>query len=207
MKKYFVEFLGTFFITLAMCLSEQHALTIGACWVGLVYWGKSYGAGYYNPAIILANILAKKMTWGVFLPYFVVQILGAYMGALVYVSAKGFAFLPRFDVSVSFASVWLVEILFSYLFILIYLRIRNESYFGIATGLTLNAITQTCMKISGSMFNPALGVGMCIVGWNDVYDLKLFLAIYVLGGFLGGILGGITHLFLEEEEALQSPKG
>ncbi len=200
MKKYFVEFLGTFFLMLTMSLSEQHALSIGACWVGLSYWGRSYEAGYYNPAVILANILAKKMNWSVFLPYFIAQVLGAYMGALVYFSVKGFAFLPRFDVSISFASVWLVEILFSYIFISIFLRTYKEPFFGIATGLTLNAITYTCLKISGAIFNPALALGACIVGWNEVYDGKLFFTIYVFGGILGGVLAGITHLFLEEEE-------
>lgn len=197
-KTYFVEFLGTFFLMLVATLSEQNALAIGACWVGLAYWGRSYGGGFYNPSVILANILAKKTAWKHFFPYLLVQVLGAYMGALVYVSVRGFAFLPRFDVSINFASVWLVEILLSFLFVSVFLRTQKEPFFGIATGLTLNALQQTCFKISGSLLNPALALGACFVGWNEVYDTRLFLVVYVSGGFLGGILGGITHLFLEE---------
>jgi aquaporin Z len=61
------------------------------------------------------------------------------------------------------------EILFTLGILMVYLNVsttkqqRDNSFFGLAIGMTICASTLSSLHVSGAVFNPALGTGPCLV--------------------------------------------
>src|ERR1700722_20405146 len=88
MKKYLVEFIGTFFLvfTVGSCVISPGAgdfapLAIGACLMVMVYAGGHISGGMYNPAVSLAVFIRGKMSTLSFIGYVAAQILGGGLAA------------------------------------------------------------------------------------------------------------------------------
>ena len=87
MPKYLTEFIGTFFLTLTVCLTVTGdrpipALAIGCSLMIMVYMGGHISGAHYNPAVSLALLLRKKFPSSDFVPYVIAQLLGAIGGGL-----------------------------------------------------------------------------------------------------------------------------
>ena len=96
MKKYLVEFIGTFFLvlTVGMCVIDPSAgnlapLAIGSALMIMVYAGGHVSGGHYNPAVTLAVWLRGRCPTKDVLPYWVAQILGALAASAVVLFLKG----------------------------------------------------------------------------------------------------------------------
>ena len=83
MKKYLVEFIGTFFLvlTVGMCVIDPSAgnlapLAIGSALMIMVYAGGHVSGGHYNPAVTLAVWLRGKCPQDDVLPYIGAQLAG-----------------------------------------------------------------------------------------------------------------------------------
>ena len=88
MKKYLVEFIGTFFLvfTVGSCVILPGAgalapLAIGACLMVMVYAGGHVSGGHYNPAVTLAVWLRGRLESREVLPYWLAQIAAAAVAA------------------------------------------------------------------------------------------------------------------------------
>ena len=60
MKKYLIEFVGTFFLVLIIGLSEN-PVAIGVGLSVLVYMGAHISGAHYNPAVSLAMFIKKDL--------------------------------------------------------------------------------------------------------------------------------------------------
>ena len=93
------EFLGTAMLVLlgdGVCAGTNlnKSKSKGAGWIVIAFgWGFAvafsvYSArwlclGHYNPAVTFSMAIAHKLPWSSVLPYFVVQVLGAFAGAIL----------------------------------------------------------------------------------------------------------------------------
>lgn len=119
MRAYLMELVGTFFLVLTIGLvSVQGAqlapLAIGFALMVMVYAGGHVSGGHYNPAVSLGAALRGALPTSQLLPYWVAQLLGAVLGALVARGAAGgpFTVAPGPDAG-TFAAL-AVETLFTF---------------------------------------------------------------------------------------------
>jgi aquaporin Z len=203
MKKYLVEFIGTFFLVLTIGLS-QNALAIGAVLAAMVYMGGYISGAHYNPAVTLAVWLRTKMETTEALMYMWYQLLGAVGAALVYWLIKGSSFTVRPGDGVSFGVALLAEALFTFALASVVLhtavtaKTKGNDYYGLAIGLTVLAGAVSVGAISGGAFNPAVGVGPILVDVSNWSTNFPNLILYLLGPGLGAALAALTHRYLAE---------
>src|SRR6476646_6216229 len=87
MRKYVVEFIGTFFLVLTIGMvvlggkGDFASLGIAAVLMVMIYAGGHISGAHYNPAVTLAVLIRGRITATDAIGYIVVQILGAVAGA------------------------------------------------------------------------------------------------------------------------------
>ena len=199
MHKALVELIGTFFLVLVIGLtviapgvSGMAPLAIGAVLMVMVYAGGPISGAHYNPAVTLAVWLRGKCKTKDVSSYMGAQVLGAVLAALLvgilkrgsYVSALSLEILPAL----------LVELLFTFALAFVVLNVATSkksagnSYFGLAIGATVLAAAYAGGPISGGAFNPAVAVGITLMGLSSVSNLWIFLAANLAGGALAALV-------------------
>jgi aquaporin Z len=73
---YFIEFLGTLFLTYIIFLTGNY-LAIGVALAIAVFLGGNISGGAFNPAVAIAMFYKGKLDSTDLIPYIVSQILGA----------------------------------------------------------------------------------------------------------------------------------
>ena len=207
MNKYVVEFIGTFFLVLTVgcCVVIGGAgviapLGIGAALMVMIYAGGHISGGHYNPAVTLGVWVRGRCATNDVLSYWISQVIGAGLAALVLNYLKG-------DIStkpmvLKTGPALLAE--FLYTFALVYVVINtatakgtaNNSFYGLAIGFTVLAGAFSVGSISGAAFNPAVAIGISIMGlsaWSNIW-------IYLVSTFAGGLVAGLTFKFLNPQD-------
>jgi len=198
MHKALVELIGTLFLVLVIGLTviapgagAMAPLAIGAILMVMVYAGGPISGGHYNPAVTLAVWLRGKCEAKDVPAYMGAQVLGAVLAALlVGVCARGR------DVSALVPQVllaFLVELLFTFALAFVVLNVATSkrsagnSYFGLAIGFTVLAGAYAGGPISGGAFNPAVAIGITLMGLSAVGNLWIFLVANLAGGMLAAL--------------------
>lgn len=171
MPRYLTEFVGTFFLALAVCLAAPQggvaaAICIGGALAVMVYMGGNVSGAHYNPAVSVALVLrgaleAKDLAW-----YVAAQLVGAVAAALIatQLSAHG-ALAPAPAAWASPAETLLAEALATFALALVIMNVattraaEGNSYYGVAIGGTVMWGVLAVGEISGGVFNPAVGAG------------------------------------------------
>ena len=83
MKKYIVEYIGTFFF-LFIILYTGNALAIGAALALAIFLGGKISGGNFNPAVSIMMAVAGKLPTKDVLPYIVSQIAGGLSSLALY---------------------------------------------------------------------------------------------------------------------------
>jgi aquaporin Z len=206
MRKYLVEFIGTFFLVLTIGMvvlgkNDFAALGIGVALMVMVYAGGHISGAHYNPAVTLAVLIRGKIATGEALGYMIVQIIGGAVAALV---VKYFMVESLQDAAPQANNMKAVIAEFLGTFALAYVVLNvatskataGNSYYGLAIGFTVFAMASAFGSISGGAFNPAVAVGlsvMQIAAWGDIW-------VYLVGCFAGGLVAGIMFRFLNPED-------
>jgi aquaporin Z len=193
MKKYIVEFIGTFFLVLVIGLNIVEPgsgalapIAIGAALMVMVYAGGPISGAHYNPAVTLAVWMRGKFDAKDALPYMLMQILGAVVAALLVNYLKSPVGMP--PPSLEVVPALIVEFLFTFALAFVVLNVATSSqsagnsYFGLAIGFTFMVAVFAARGISGGAINPAVAVGistMGLVSWASIW-------IYLVASFLGG---------------------
>lgn len=81
-NKYFVEFLGTLFLTYIIFLTGNY-LAIGAALAIAVFLGGNISGGAFNPAVAIAMFYDGRLSANDLVPYIVSQVLGALVALLI----------------------------------------------------------------------------------------------------------------------------
>jgi aquaporin Z len=83
MKKYLVEFVGTFFF-LYVIISTGNPIAIGSALALAAFLGGKISGGNFNPAVTIMMAAAKKMPTSDVLPYIMAQIAGGLLALEMY---------------------------------------------------------------------------------------------------------------------------
>jgi len=212
MAKYLVEFIGAFFLVLAigLCVIEPGAgnlapLAVGATLMVMVYAGGHISGAHYNPAVTLAVWMRGKCDAKDVAPYIGAQIAGAIVAAFVVGFCKAGAEVHPKTIDLSRA--FLAEILFTFALAYVILntatskRNAGNSYYGLAIGFTVLASAYAIGAISGGVLNPAVAVGVTIMGLSAGANLW----VYLLANFAGGALAAVVYKVVNPEEYRQAP--
>ena len=207
MKNNLVEFIGTFFLVLVIGLTVlppgaqgMAPLAIGVTLMVMVYAGGPISGGHYNPAVTLAVFLRGKCTSKEASGYWISQFLAGAAAGQTALYLKAAAAPAPGDINVSAALV--VEFLFTFLLAFVVLNVatskksEKNSYFGLAIGGTVIAAAYAAGPISGGAFNPAVALGITMMGLSAASKLWLFMC----GNFLGGAAAAIVYRAVNPDE-------
>lgn len=205
MNRYITEFIGTFFLVLTIAMSGN-PIAIGFVLAALVYMGGHISGAHYNPAVSLAIFLRKRLSSKDMVMYWIFQISGAFLAALVFYMISSVTFAPIPSPNVSMLTSILVEFLFTFALVLVVLNVATtkknagNSYFGLAIGITILAAATAGGPISGGAFNPAVAIGPIILdtfkGGNSLGNM----IIYLVGPFLAGLIAPFVFKYTNPEE-------
>lgn len=209
MKKYLVEFIGTFLLALTILLTGN-PLAIGAVLAVMVYTGGDISGGHYNPAVSIAAVIRKKLTIKELPMYVLMQILGAIAGAvigLVIIQKPIGALSPT-----NIASASLVELLFTFALVYTVLsvatrkEVEGNQYFGLAIGGMLGVGILAGNQISGAFYNPAMLIGNQLISLFTGKGLQITGIVYLLSQILGALIASALFIIIgKEKEQTQIP--
>jgi aquaporin Z len=207
MNKYITEFIGTFFLVLTIGCSVVilasgvvAPLAIGSILMVMIYAGGHVSGGHYNPAVTLAVWLRGRCATKDVIPYWVSQVVGAALAAAVFNYLKGGASATAMTLTPGPAL--LAEFLFTFALAYVVLNsatakaTAGNSFYGLAIGFTVMSGAFAVGSISGAAFNPAVAVGISLMGasvWSNLW-------IYLLATLAGGAAAAAAFRFINPED-------
>ena len=199
MNKYLVELVGTFFLVLTIgCTvigSGAGALApvaIGASLMVMIFAGGHISGGHYNPAVTLGVWLRGKCHTKDVAAYMAFQVVGAVLAAAFVKFFKAGTTVTPGEPPVGQAL--LAEFLFTFALVYVVLNVATakgtsgNSFYGLAIGMTVMTGAFAVGNISGGAFNPAVAIGITIMGlsaWSSIW-------IFLVANFLGGAVAAFT---------------
>jgi aquaporin Z len=204
MNKYLAEFIGTFFLVLTIGCTVIGAgaaviapLAIGAALMVMVFAGGHISGAHYNPAVTLAVLIRGKVKASDAVPYMIAQIAGAALAALIVSKCfrAGVAVTPM---APHVGAALLAEFLFTFALAYVVLNAATaegtsgNSFYGLAIGMTVMTGAFAVGDISGGAFNPAVAVGISMLGlssWSNLW-------IYLLADFGAAVVAAIVFMLI-----------
>jgi aquaporin Z len=198
MNKYVVEFIGTFFLVATIGFTvlkpgdagAMAPLAIGSALTVMVFAGGHISGGHYNPAVTLAVFLRGKCPKKDVVPYWVAQILAGLLAAAVVLYMKGNPSVEAATPDIPKALI--AEFLFTFALCYVVLNTatakgtNGNSFYGLAIGFTVLTGAYSVGAISGGAFNPAVAVGITLMGLSAVANLWVFLVANLAAGAAAG---------------------
>ena len=207
MKKYLVEFIGTFFLvlTVGMTVIDPGAgalapLAIGSALMIMVYAGGHVSGGHYNPAVTLAVWLRGRCASSDVPAYMVAQVLGALAASFLALYLKGNPTVTPADIKVVPALV--AELVGTFALCYVVLNVATakgtagNSNYGLAIGFTVMTMAFALGGISGGAFNPAVATGITFMHIEKAANFW----VYLVGNFGGGALAAAVFKFVNPED-------
>src|SRR6059058_2601694 len=204
MNKYIVEFIGTFFLVLTVGCTGIGAgagviapLAIGAALMVMVFAGGHISGGHYNPAVTLGVLIRGKVKPADVLPYMLAQAIAAVVASLI-VSGVFRAGTAVTAMTPNIGAALLAEFLFTFALVYVVLNAATaegtsgNSFYGLAIGMTVMTGAFAVGDISGGAFNPAVAVGISMLGlssWSNIW-------IYLLADFGAAIVAAIVFMLI-----------
>lgn len=198
MRRYLTEFIGTFFLVLTVCVSVNTAaplapLAIGAVLAAMIFAGAHISGGHYNPAVSLAAAIRGVLPMSDLGLYWLAQLVGGLLAAGVSrFVVDGHAPTTTVHGVREILVALVVELLFTFALAYVVLNVAtsrdhtNNSFYGLAIGLTVMAGVVTVGGFSGGAFNPAVGLGVIVAGLKGWSMLWIYLVACLAGGVAAG---------------------
>jgi aquaporin Z len=207
MAKAIMEFIGAFFLvfTIGMTVIEPGAgnlapLAIGSVLMVMIFAGGHLSGGHYNPAVSLAVYVRGKLALNDLIAYMVAQFIAAAVAAGLVLFLKGFPALT--PAAWQIVPALIAEFLFAFALCFVVLNVATakgtsgNSFYGLAIGFTVLAGAFAVGAISGGAFNPAVALGitlMGLTGWANIW-------IYLVANFAGGAVAGLAFRALNPDD-------
>src|ERR1700722_13213572 len=233
------ETIGTFWLVLGGCGSAiftakfhagHYPLGIGFLGVALafgltvlvgVYAFGTISGGHFNPAVTLGAALARRVEWKVLPAYWIVQVIGGLLAAVViYFIAMGKAgfsaagnmaangYGEHSPSGYSLGAVILAEIVLTAMFLFVILGSTHDrspkGFAGVSIGFALALTNLVAIPISNASINPARSTGVAFFHGNGA---PAQLWVFWLAPLIGGAIAGIAYPFLfgRAEETADHP--
>jgi aquaporin Z len=206
MKKYLVEFIGTFFLVLAIGMTvidgigNLAPLAIGAALMVMVYAGGHVSGAHYNPAVTIAVWLRGRCATADVLPYIGAQAAAAIIAAILVLALKGDPTVMSMEVKI--LPALLAEFLGTFALAYVVLNvatakaISGNSFYGLAIGFTVMAMAYAFGSISGGAFNPAVALGITVMHLANAANIWIYLA----ANFAAGALAAVVFRFINPDD-------
>ena len=198
MRKYIAEFIGTFFLVLTVgctvipgATGVIPAIAIGAVLMVMIFAGGHISGGHFNPAVTFAIFIRGRLELKDVIPYWLAQIAAGVVAAFVAVWLVGKDGTPLEITNIPV--VFVAEFLFTFALAYVVLNCAtakgtlDNSFYGLAIGFTVLAGIFAVGAISGGAFNPAVAVGISMLGistWSNIW-------IYLAADFGAAIVAAI----------------
>jgi len=206
MKKYLVEFIGTFFLvfTVGATVISPGAgpfapIAIGAALMVMIFAGGHVSGGHFNPAVTFSVWLRGRCETRAVAPYWIAQIAAAIVAAWLMHFFKG-ASAQGFPIGVKAAL--LAEFLFTFALCWVVLNVATakgtsgNSFYGLAIGMTVMTGAFAVGNVSGGAFNPAVATGITMMGLSTWSHYWLFL----VGELLGATAAALAYKVVNGKE-------
>lgn len=203
MNKYIAEFIGTFFLVLTIGCTGIGAgsgviapLAIGAALMVMVFAGGHISGGHYNPAVTLGVLIRGKVKPVDVLPYWIAQFAAAAAAAVAVKFLRTGVNITA--ITPNIGPALLAEFLFTFALVYVVLNAATaegtsgNSFYGLAIGMTVMTGAFAVGDISGGAFNPAVALGITLLGiasWSNIW-------IYLLANFAGGAVAAGVFLLI-----------
>lgn len=209
MRKYLVEFIGTFFLvfTVGNTVIEPGAgplapIAIGSILMVMIFAGGHISGGHYNPAVTLAVWLRGKCPTTDVAGYMIAQFAAGLVAAFLVLFMKGDSKVTAMAFERGALIPLLAEFLGTFALAFVVLNAAtakansNNSFYGLAIGFTVLACAFSLGGYSGGAFNPAVAIGITAMGLNAARNIW----IHLLGEFGGGTLAAAVFRFVSPED-------
>ena len=199
MRKYLVEFIGTFFLVLTIgCTVIPGAagvippLAIGSALMVMIFAGGHVSGAHYNPAVTLGVWMRGRCATSDLIPYWAAQVIAAVVASFVALfvvgSPKAAALTP------AVAHAFIAEFLFTFALVYVVLNTATakgtsgNSFYGLAIGFTVMTGAFAVGGVSGGAFNPAVAVGLVTMGLVSAPSILGHIAAELLGGAVAALV-------------------
>jgi aquaporin Z len=199
MKKYLVEFIGTFFLVFTVgstvippSAGSLAPVAIGAVFMVMVFAGAHVSGGHYNPAVTLAVWIRGKCETKDVVPYWISQVAAAFVAAWMVGKIKMQGAATPLAIA-GWKPAFVAEFLFTFALCWVMLNAATSkgtagnSFYGLAIGATVMVGVFAVGGVSGGAFNPAVATGISLMGlsfWGNYWVL--------LAGEIAGAIAAAT---------------
>ncbi len=202
MRRYFVELMGTFFLTLTVAITGN-PIAIGLMFMAMYYIGENISGGYYNPVLAVAAWMRGVLKVEEMLIYAGVQSVGAFLGVWFFKALTNNVFMPDVMADLSMGLAVFLEVLLAMLFGLVLLTVATSKEYkgsvvnGCVMGLTLAAI----LYIGSGIINPAIAVGayLCQLFTDGGALSRELLFVYICSPLVGGAFAAICYDYIHKK--------
>jgi aquaporin Z len=204
MRKYVTEFVGTFFLvfTVAMAAVAGNAgdfagLAIGSVLMVMIFAGGHISGGHYNPAVSMAVFQRGGLGWREMVNYWVAQLAGAAAATLL--AAQVFHVAAAAPLAIDAAQALTAEFLFTFALAFVVVNVatakgtHNNSFYGLAIGFTVASGAYAVGKLSGGVFNPAVGAAAGMLGVLSWSHVAAYWVVQLAAGAVAGRLFRYLH--------------
>jgi len=198
MNKYIAEFIGTFFLVLTVGCTVIPAaagviapLAIGASLMVMVFATGHISGGHLNPAVTLAVFLRGKCPASDVIPYWIAQIVAGICAAFAAVYLCGKSGTPMQITNIPLAMF--AEFLFTFALAFVVLNVAtskgaaNNTFYGLAIGMTVMVGAFAVGSISGGAFNPAVAVGIGVMKLVSISQIWIHIVADLVGAAVAAL--------------------
>ena len=224
-KKCLAEFIDTMVLVVFGCgvavatgCSGNAGIVATALAFGLVIVAMAYSVGnisgcHINPAVSLAMLISKKMSFKEFIAYVISQIVGAIVGAAIVALFFGSfanlggnvvqaAITNEYGDGVSLIIGLLVEIVLTFAFVFAILgvtsRTENKSVTGVVIGLALTLVHLLGIRLTGTSVNPARSLGPALLQMiSGEFGAISQIWIFIVGPFIGAAIAAVIYKIID----------
>ena len=198
--KLITEFIGTFFLTLTICLAGAFEtagpfapFAIASILMVMIYAGGHVSGAHYNPAVTISIYLRGACDKSDITPYIVSQVAAGIAAAIV----ASNVFMPG-DTAESLVMetgpALAAELMFTFALAYVILNVatsesaEGNGYYGAAIAFVVLAGALTVGSISGASFNPAVTASLVSAGVLEAADSWVHLAPQLVGGVMAALV-------------------
>lgn len=205
MQKYLVEFIGTFFLVFTIGMTviapgagDMAPLAIGSCLAVMIFAGGHISGGHFNPAVTIGVWLRGRCAVADVVPYLGAQFAAGTVASFAVKALKTGLVTKAATLSGAMTPevlpALLAEFLFTFALVWVVLNTatakgtNGNSFYGFAIGFTVLTGAYAVGGISGGAFNPAVALGLCLMGivsWGSIW-------IYLVACFAGGVAAALA---------------
>jgi aquaporin Z len=196
--KFATEAIGTMFLVFTIGATAASAsplapVAIGAVLMAMIYAGGHISGGHYNPAVTVAALVRGRIDRRTAVGYWISQCGGALVGAAaVAIVAPVHASAMNLS-GHSLVAALAAELLVTFALCYVVLNVAtsrdhpDNSFYGLAIGLTVVAGAVAVGGISGGAFNPAVVLAGLAMGTMSPAILLPYVAVQLVAGVAAGI--------------------